>query len=273
MKKIYAILAITTLFLISSCTEVVKVDLNTANPKLVVEASIVWNKGTTGNVQKIKLTTTTDFYTNVIPVVSGATVFVKNSSNMVYNFVEFANSGDYICSNFVPVINETYQLNISANGNNYTATETLKPVATIVNVAQENIGGLSGNKPVLKANFIDPATQENYYFYRYTSTGSTNPNNYVAEDAFFNGNPFFSSTFGMTLNQGDQVKVTHFGISKKYFNYLNILLDISGNQGGGPFQSPPVSVRGNIINANNSDNFPLGFFSLSEADSRTISVQ
>ena len=53
--------------------------------KLVIDASIKWQKGTIGNDQTIKLSTTTGFYDSVIPTVSGATVFVTNSSNTVFN--------------------------------------------------------------------------------------------------------------------------------------------------------------------------------------------
>ena len=64
---------------LNSCQDVIDVPLNTEKPRLVIEASINWQKGTLGNNQKIKLTTTTNYYSNVIPAVSGATVFIKNS--------------------------------------------------------------------------------------------------------------------------------------------------------------------------------------------------
>ncbi len=47
---------------------------------------------------------------------------------------------------------------------------------------------------------------------------------------------------------------------------MNILLDIAGSSGGGPFQTPPATVRGNIKNETNFDNYPLGYFRISEAD-------
>ena len=61
--KLFIVLLIAS-FSVISCEEVVNVDLDTAAPKLVIDASIKWEKGTTGNVQKIKLTTTTDYYSN-----------------------------------------------------------------------------------------------------------------------------------------------------------------------------------------------------------------
>jgi hypothetical protein len=72
------------------------------------------------------------------------------------------------------------------------------------------------------------------------------------------------------LKIGDKVTVSHYGISKEYYNYINILVSISGGNGGGPF--PPATV-GNIINTTNADNYPLGYFSLSEADTRNYTIQ
>jgi hypothetical protein len=95
----------------------------------------------------------------------------------------------------------------------------------------------------------------------------------VDEDVFFNGNSFFSTSFNDDLKVGDQIDVIHYGISKRYYNYMNVLLSVAGNTGGGPFQSPPVSVRGNIVNTTNEQNYPLGYFNLSETDARNYIVQ
>ena len=54
---------------------------------------------------------------------------------------------------------------------------------------------------------------------------------------------------------------------------MSVLVSIAGNNGGGPFQSPPATVRGNIINTTNAANYPLGYFSLSEFDVLYYSVE
>ena len=48
---------------------------------------------------------------------------------------------------------------------------------------------------------------------------------------------------------------------------MQVLLSIAGNAGGGPFQSPPATVRGNILNTTDINNYALGFFSVSETAS------
>ena len=87
--KLYKILVLVALTIFTtSCEDVIDVKLDTASPKLVVNASIQWQKETLGNEQKIKLTTTTGYFNTTIPTVSGATVFITNSNDVIYNFIE-----------------------------------------------------------------------------------------------------------------------------------------------------------------------------------------
>ena len=271
MKNLYIVLIVLFFY---GCTDVVDIKLDTANPKLVVEASINWQKGTVGNVQKIKLTNTSDYYTNKTPVVSNATVTISNSLNVVFNFIEIPNTGEYICNNFVPILNETYKLTIVSNGKTFTATETLKPIAEIQGIIQSNTGGISSNEIQVNANFLDPAATEDFYLFKYEYPSKIKPDIYVTEDVFYNGNPFFSQSFNNDLKVGDTFKITHYGVSKQYYKFLEILLSISGNGGGGgPFQSPPVTVRGNVLNQTSPDDFPFGYFNLSEIDSKTYTIK
>lgn len=273
MKKIQLFLVIAMAVLFNGCEDVIDVDLNTAPPKLVIEATINWYKGTSGNEQKIKLTTTTNYYDRVMPKVSGATVFIKNSSNITFNFTENPNTGEYFCSNFLPVINETYTLTVINNGQTYTATETLKPVSPITKITQNNLGGFDGKTIEIKAYFNDPATEDNYYLFGYKYQNPLVNNYYAGEDTFFQGNEFFSASQNDELKAGDKITITHFGISKTYSNYIKVLVSIAGSSNGAPFQSPAATVRGNIINTTNFDNYSLGYFSLSEADTKNYEVQ
>jgi hypothetical protein len=273
MKKAIQITVLLLSFLFVSCEEVIDVNLNTGPPKLVIEASINWLKGTSGMVQRIKLTTTTGYFKTVIPVVSNATIFITNSSNIKFTFMEIATTGEYICTNFNPVINEVYVLTVIHNGATYTATERLKSVSAITKIVQNNEGGFTGKNIEIKTFYNDPADESNYYLYKYSDSSKPIIKYYADEDTFFQGNEFFSISQNDDLKIGDKVTVSHYGISKEYYNYINILVSISGGNGGGPFQSPPATVRGNIINTTNADNYPLGYFSLSEADTRNYTIQ
>ncbi|MBP2282720.1 hypothetical protein H4V97_001038 [Flavobacterium sp. CG_23.5] len=273
MKKITFYLILFIAVFSTSCEDVIDVTLDNAPSKLVIEAAINWKKGTSGNQQSIKLTTTTGFYSTEIPKVSGATVTIKNSANVVFTFSEIANTGQYACTTFVPVLNETYMLTVVSKGNTYTATETLKPVTAITKIVQNNQGGLTGNEKEIKTFYQDPPSETNYYLYKYVYSNQVKSNFYVDQDEFFNGNEFFSISQNDDLKKDDKIEVSHFGISKAYYNYMSVLVSIAGNNGGGPFQSPPATVRGNIINTTDSANYPLGYFTLSEVDIRNYTIE
>ena len=273
MKKINIILAVLSIIFLNSCQDVIDVPLDTQQPKLVIDASINWEKGTTGDTQTIKLTSTTDFYTNTIPVVSGALVSIINSSNVVFNFIEKPNTGEYICNNFVPVLNETYTLNILNKSQTYTATEKMMPVAPIINVVQTAVTGFGGNVLKLNGTFIDPPNVENFYLFRFKYPKQVRPEYKANEDTFYDGNPYFSIDFKDDLTAGEQLDLTHYGISKEYFNYIKVIIELSGTQGGAPFSTPPATAKGNIKNTTDFNNFPLGYFRLCETSSKSYIIQ
>jgi hypothetical protein len=273
MKKAILFIVLFVSIFFTSCEEVVDIDLPAAPEKLVIEAAINWQKETSGSQQTIKLTTTTGYFENAIPVVSGATVFIKNSTNEQFNFIETPKTGLYVCHNFKPKIDEQYTLTVISKGNTYSATETLKSVAPISRVEQNNEGGITGTDIEVKAFFTDPADADNYYLYRYAYSNKITSTYYVSEDKFYQGNEYFSRSDDDNLIKGNQLEITHAGISKQYYNYLSILISIAGSNSGGPFQSPPATVRGNIINTTDKNNYALGYFSLSQTDSVKYTIE
>ena len=79
----------------TSCEDVIDVNLNTAEPKLVIDASINWFKGTIGNEQQIKLSLTAPYFNTSVPPANGAIVSVSDSNSNTFNFIEEGNSGVY----------------------------------------------------------------------------------------------------------------------------------------------------------------------------------
>jgi hypothetical protein len=273
MKNIKIILAFIGLILIYGCEKVVDIDLNTMEPKLVIDAAIKWQKGTVGNNQTIKLSMTNSYYDPQIPTVSGATIFITDASNNVFNFVESNVAGNYVCSNFTPALNRNYTLTVNVNGTTYTATETLKPVPQIDRIEQINNVGFTGESTEIKTYYTDNGTTQDYYLFKFKPSFTAIPIYFAQEDISFQGNQIFGLFRSEKLEQGQNFEVTLSGISRQYYNYMRILISISGNNSGGsPFQSPSATVRGNIINNTNESNYPLGYFSLSEQDSRNYIV-
>ncbi|WP_299392703.1 DUF4249 domain-containing protein [uncultured Gelidibacter sp.] len=271
MKRFIFILS---LFLLqTSCEDMIEVDLNDADPKLVIEASINWKKGTTGRNQEIKLSLTAPYFDKTIPPANGAKVSITDQNNIIFNFIEDGTSGVYRNTNFVPKLNETYTLNITYKEEKYSATEIFKSVVPIDRIGQNNNGGFSGDEIELKAYYTDPADETNFYFFEFISDIPVIPSLSVFDDKFTNGNEIFGFYSEEDLKSGDKVTIRNYGISERFYNYMFILLQQTSQSGGGPFQTQPAIVRGNCVNETNPNNFPLGYFRLSEVDEVVYTVQ
>lgn len=273
MKLAIKILIVTVGLFLTSCEDVISVDLDTAAPRLVIDASIDWERNTTGNEQKIILSTTTGYYSNEFPTVSGAIITVSNSSSSIFNFNETSTPGEYICTNFIPVIGETYTMTINLNGETYTAVEKLITTTSIEdNIVQSNSGGMAGDEIEITYYYQDNGSEENYYLHRISTANVAFPEFKTENDEFSQGNLISESYSNEDLNSGDNVEIKLYGISKRYFDYFNKLKLASGNDGS-PFQTTPTAVRGNIINQTNSKNFAFGYFRLSEVTNKDYTIQ
>src|SRR5690606_30920513 len=126
----------------TSCEDVIDVDVPTGQTRLVIEASLDWEKGTLGNNQIIKLSTSLPYFD--VPtsnIVTGASVKVTNTdTNEAFIFVD-QNEGTYSISSFVPIIGNTYNLEVVYNDETYTASETLMAVPDINSITQSVEGG------------------------------------------------------------------------------------------------------------------------------------
>ena len=69
------------------------------------------------------------------------------------------------------------------------------------------------------------------------------------------------------------VTIRNYGISHRFYNFMFTLLQQGSEEGGGPFETQPATVRGNCINQTNQDNFPFGYFRLSEVDEVIYTIQ
>lgn len=263
-NKVMTLLSFLFLLVISSCEDTVTLDLEAGETKIVVDAEIIWQKGTTGNEQTIKISKTAPYYNNTTPKVSGAQVRIENSNGDVFTFNE-TEPGLYVCTNFVPVINMDYALYVSAEGQSFTAVEKLTSVTPIDKVEQEIVPDFGGEDVIeLTFYYKDPADQQNYYLTDYQGDFLLFPDYELTDDELFNGNEI-STRYSEEdkIKPGKTVNITHRGISKNFYNYMKLLLEVYG---GSPFSIPPGNIRGNIVNTTDSNNFAFGYFRLCEAD-------
>ncbi|WP_303318952.1 DUF4249 domain-containing protein [Flavivirga abyssicola] len=272
MKKIKYLFIFCLLSLVS-CEDVVDVDLNNAEPRLVINASLSWIKGTDGRTQSIQLSLTAPFFDKVIPPATGASVTVTDSNNNTFIFNEIENSGVYINNNFLPVLNTDYNLTILYNNETYTATETLTPVVPIEFVEQKNDGGFAGDEIEIKAYYNDPSNIKNFYLFEFLIVKKNSINLEVYDDEFTDGNQIFAFFSDEDLEAGDELRIISSGVSERNYEFLNILLQQTDDESGDPFETQPATVRGNCVNQTNPNNYPLGYFRVSETSVFTYTIE
>lgn len=261
---------ILSLFLItlSSCQDVVDVDLETAQERLVIEAMIKWEKGTLGNEQVIKLSKTSSFYNNQIVRAIGATVVVTNKTTLQnYNFTEIED-GIYTTNTFEPVLNTVYQLEITYNSEVYKAEETLFESPDIIGITQSIEEGFSTEDPEVVLTFNDFENQHDFYRvqfsqYRPSDDEIVDTRNLAYDSRLVENNTITDFYESEDLEIDDIVTITVYKISQQFYNFIHVL-EKQGNAGFGAFSSPPVNVKGNCINTTKESHYPYGYFGLNQ---------
>lgn len=281
MKPYINFVLILILIPFSSCEDVIEVDVPTGQTRLVIEASLDWEKGTSGNEQEIKLSTSTPFFSdNTNTAVTGASVAVINeNTNETFVFAD-ENDGTYTVNTFAPIAGDTYRLEVVYNGQTYTARETLTTVSNINSVSQSIEGGFDDELLELNLYFDDPADEEDYYLIRYYETGDLFASFEDVSDEFTNGNEihdFWEKQDDEDNNEqpfepGDVVDVSLYGISEQYYNYMRLLIE-QYDSGGDPFSSTAAEIRGNCINSSNPDNYAFGYFRVTQVIKETYTFQ
>jgi hypothetical protein len=257
--------------LLTSCTDVIDVDVPNGTPKLVIEASINWEKETLGNEQVIKLSMSRGYFDSESNEgVTGAIVKITNDDDLTEFVFTDQNDGTYSTTNFIPVMDNSYTLKIEYGGETYIAHETMTSVVNATSVYQSIDKGMDTEALEVNIDFEDPEDKENYYLFKIKEQSELIPRLFHISDEFANGN-LLTATYEQDeiedINQenfkvGDVVDVEFYGISKQYYNYIGLM--IQQVETGGPFSTTPVSLRGNCMNITNPNTYAYGYFRMTE---------
>ena len=281
MKRSVLILIILIAWGFASCTDVIEVEVPTAPPRLVIEASIDWEKGTMGNFQQIRLSTTTPFFENLEDSpVTGALVKITNDDDGTEFLFRDQNNGFYVTASFVPKIGQSYTLQAEHEGETYIAKETMTPVVGIDTVFQSTDNGFDKNALEVNVLFTDPPNIPNFYLARFQRRGDLIPTLFDIRDEFTDGNQIKiiyerienEDTGEREFVPGDVVDISLIGISQQYYDFIRLLNSQSGNAGN-LFSTIPAEIKGNCINLTNPENYAYGYFRLTELDKEVYTFE
>lgn len=270
MKKI--LYYIPLLLFICSCEDVIDLELESSKPRLVIDAqfSVYTTETPVRTNGLIKLSLTTDFFSTEQSPVTNATVSITDlNSGTVYPFTSNGTAGYYqsLTTTFTPEFNTRYKLDINYDNEDYTSETTLIPTVPIDNVEQGDGILFDEDDTELIVSFTDHVNRDDFYIFDLDFGEFL-----TTSDEFFQGETFKFSYYYDDLSSGKEVVVKINGADEQFFNYMDLILAQSGESPGGPFQPSPSTIRGNIINSTNADNYALGYFRISETYEYTITI-
>ena len=269
----------------AGCTRVVDVSVEEGPRRLVVEGRIELRAGDAVGRQEIRLTTTDRFSSaDLPPPARGAVVVVSDDRGGGYPFTEVSGEpGLYRRDGLFPVIGATYTLTIDWDGERYRASSELLAVAPIDSLyfeyEEEGLAqGDEGYRAVI--DYTDPAGAKNFYLWELVVEGerriAIDPGNrfrIISEDRFYDGGRVvgYQPYDEEVVDPGQRVAIRQLALSEATYRY-HFLLYEQTTGGGGPFSTPPASVRGNVANLTDGTHLALGYFFASQVAERSAIV-
>jgi hypothetical protein len=289
MKNI--ILALTLISFLSSCEDVIDLEVQDGVQQLVVDGWLT-NKA---EDQTIRLSLSQAYFDNsAVRTVNDAEVIIYELDQTPHLFVNKGN-GEYVLakedSRFLTE-GRQYSLYINFNGEEYSSLSALNRVPNIDSIAYEYfkfpIAQADSTEPedgyIAEFYARDPEGAGDTYWIRTTKNGKllNNPTTIsTAFDAGFSPGalsdgllfilPIRQSINDGLFQHGDSLRVELWSITNDAFYYLSQVRQESGN--GGIFATPPANIPTNISNLNSTSNkTALGYFGISSISEYTTVI-
>lgn len=261
-KSIYIFLL---LFSVVGCEKVIDVDLNDANPAIVIEG----NLSRFPIVAEVKLSKTGSYFgDSFVEKISGASVIVENDLGELYRFEEIK-EGIYKSNEIVPEHEMLYKLIVESEGEIYEASSTLHQTVRIdsLNYFYDEGFAFMDEGYIVKIYFVDPPQKSNYYRIKIfeNDTLKNEPEDLIIfDDRLIDGQSLEITLRGVIFEQNDSVSVQLISLDKSAFEYYDTFQELININ---PGSAAPANPTSNISNG------ALGYFSVWSSDERTIVIE
>ncbi|GAA4362007.1 hypothetical protein GCM10023185_29530 [Hymenobacter saemangeumensis] len=247
---------------LSSCLDVVEIDIPEGKPLLVVEGQVTDQPAPAW----VKLSMTQAYFADALPpVVRGASISLLDDQGR-RDVLRETTPGLYVGSGAVQGrVGGRYTLTIEANGQSYQAETEIKRTPEIDSVSLEYMRGHSFFKDGYYAFYNGPELPGvgDYYRFKVTKNGKlfNDPGDLIVRaDELVDGNYIGRvQLVDEPLVRGDKLKVELNAIPRDYFYFLNEMFGQINNVG--LFATTPANVRTNIRNTRaDADKSAVGYF-------------
>ncbi len=252
------------IFLLVSCEDVIEIDLDSIEPKLVIEGSI----NDLGDPFNIKLSKTGDYFeAGIYPAVSDALVTVTDENGIETVFEE-SEPGLYSSGLLEVEENGSYTLFVRSRGEDYMAEGTIPYKVFIDSLSFDLPSFMSEFEEgyVISCYLQDPVEFRNYYrmkAYKKGETTSSVESKVIFNDDFMNGNMMFVSWESEPFFPMDTVVVELHTLDKSSYDYYHTLNTLGGGLFGASNPANPTT---------NLSNDALGYFGAYTVSRDTIVI-
>jgi hypothetical protein len=262
MNKIL-VLVLSVLVLVS-CQKEIFIDLNTSDPKIVIEGEVMDMPGP----YLVRLSRTVNFSEpNEFPPISDAIVIISDDAGYSEQLFEFQN-GIYMTHDIQGFAGRTYSLSVTIEGETFTAQSTMPARVPLDGVEVINSFYSSSQDPannyLVTPLYLDPPGIGNNYRIVQLVNGricdSWTVQNDNLSDGLVNKRPIFGRD--IELKPGDMLTVVLQSIEKPVYDYFYSLTESSGSGGGATPANPVSNITGGA----------LGYFSAHSMDSKTVTI-
>ena len=274
MKYFSALLLFALTISLFSCEDFIEVEVQNTTPRLVIDAQFnMYTKEQQLRLEGgVRLSFSANYFDEELPVVKDALVTITHlNSGLEYPLLFDESIGMFVPDkiDFLTDFNSKYELSVLHQGQAYTGSTVFVPVPPILKAVQGTKTLFSGDETEIILSFQDFSEREDFYLYDFGQEIYR-----PIEDRFFQGEEFVFSHFYSSgeVKVGDIITIKAHGVEEQYYNYFNLILTLTDSNGG-PFQSLPASSRGNILNVTQPDNYPLGYFLISESDQKQLLIE
>ena len=281
MKNLYIILL--SAFALTSCEEVIDLNLDTAPKKLVIDAALDWKKGEAKAYPIVDISYTEAYFGEthspaidnaVVKIVSGSqtyslTLWDGTTTITSDNLNELKGGSHYVFpAGITPELGKDYELIVELDGQTYTAKDKMleAPIIPSDRIVQKENGGFLKDRKEVRFYFdgINDGVANAYLLKLWQNNVSktvygTLDDNYIANNKFF----FIMAGVDNDekLNKGDVVNIILYRIHPQYKEFVQMLVRLS--EGQSPFSIPTRPI-GNIVNTTNKRENPLGAFRVAQ---------
>lgn len=265
LRYIFSLVAIVVC--LSSCEDVIELNLDTASEKYVIEANLTDQ----ANGAKVLISKTKSFKsTNDFAGVSGAVVEIEDQQGNITRMTESTNKGVYTHATLKGTPTQAYKLKITVGTEVFTSSCVMPAVVPLEDVYQYELSLFDGPRLFTHVKYTDPIGVKNFYrFIEYRNNVYTK-SIMASNDEFTDGKQVNQTIFPYEftdetkLKKGDKIKLEFLTIDEPVYKYW-FSVD-NGAQGGGDSAAPvnPVTnIRGGAI----------GYFSAHTIQSKEYTVK